>query len=82
MKRPLYICFKRILTGLFTAVLFNAAHAGGGPGHALRFNNSANHVLVAHTNALNAYPLTVTAWFQVIPGAPLTMDLVKNRQEI
>ena len=55
-----------------------AAFADGGPGYALSFINTIGSVSVPHTNALNAYPLTVTAWFQIMPPNAITVDLVKK----
>lgn len=61
---------------LLTTCLVRAA---GGPGYALLFNNTQKYVVVPHTNALNAYPLTVTAWFYAAQaGGPLSVDLVKK----
>ena len=36
------------------------------PGTALRFDGAASYASVAHNAALNAYPLTVTAWFHCL----------------
>jgi len=50
----------------FVLLLLTAqfAHAAGGPGAALNFNGGDNYVSVPHAAALNAYPLTLTAWFK------------------
>src|SRR5437016_4869715 len=60
------LLFSRRLSHLllaFVTVLVPAAHGAGGPGYALNFDYSASYVSVPQNPVLNAYPLTVTAWF-------------------
>jgi hypothetical protein len=55
------------------------ARADGGPGNALFFGDALGKVSVAHTNALNAYPLTVMVWFRFLPFSPPgSVDLVRK----
>src|SRR5437868_13712193 len=51
--------FQRILGLALCLVGFSAAAL---PGTALRFNGVNSYASVANNSALNAYPLTVTAW--------------------
>lgn len=41
------------------------------PGTCLQFNGTNGYVTIAHTAALNAYPLTITAWIKTLRNAPL-----------
>ncbi len=52
----------------FLLRVLSPAFAAGGPGNALSFNG-ASYVDVQHTNSLNAYPLTVTAWINTFAPA-------------
>ncbi|HTY86701.1 MAG TPA: FG-GAP-like repeat-containing protein [Candidatus Acidoferrum sp.] len=64
---------------MLVALSLDGAFAGGGPGNALQFSDSSGNVSVAHSNALNAYPFTVTAWFRFFPFSPPgNVDLVKK----
>ncbi|HOX57255.1 MAG TPA: FG-GAP-like repeat-containing protein [Candidatus Paceibacterota bacterium] len=53
---------KKLCLLLLLKVKF--ARADGGPGNALLFAHTVHSVSVPHAIALNAYPFTVTAWFQ------------------
>lgn len=44
----------------------------------LRFNGSGGFVQVAHDNALNAYPLTATAWFRTTDANPAFVGIVSK----
>lgn len=68
---PSFFAFLCVLCGQLRSsslVLFlltpQLALAAGGPGAALNFNGGGNYVSVPHAAALNAYPLTVTAWIK------------------
>ena len=84
MCRLLRVCrhavnSKRLVfqRSLFAALAFAAcgiasrAHAQSGPGFALQFNGTNNYVSVAHNTALNAYPLTITAWIKTSHNAAI-----------
>ena len=49
---------------LWLVVCSPAATAQSLSGSALRFDGTNGYVSVPHTNALNAYPLTITAWLR------------------
>ena len=42
---------------------------GSSPGTCLQFNGTNGYVSVAHNAALNAYPLTITAWIKTLHNA-------------
>src|ERR1017187_2853035 len=56
------ILFRRI--GWLWVCLLTALSASALPGTALRFNGTGSYASVAHNPALDAYPMTVTAWFR------------------
>src|SRR5947209_2683040 len=64
---------------VFMSGLLPAAHGAGGPGFALSFD-SASYVSVPHNAALNAYPLTVTAWIHTFQsnGRPGLVNKFQN----
>jgi hypothetical protein len=66
MKTAIPFCAR----GLFVAVLASAqisfVHAAN---YALRFMGASDYAWVAHHDALNAYPFTVTAWFRTSQGS-------------
>jgi len=49
-----------------------------GQGDALRFNGSSSYVQVPHNTSLNAYPLTVTAWFRTTNAGAVLQGLVSK----
>ena len=66
----------RIVASLFMAVV--AASAQVSPGNCLRFNGTNGYVAVASDAALNAYPLTITAWVRTSRTA-LLYDGIVNK---
>jgi len=48
------------------------------PGNCLRFNGTNGYVSVPHDPALNAYPLTITAWVRTLRTAPLYDGIVNK----
>jgi hypothetical protein len=52
------LCFLVLLSGAVARAQI------GGPGNALTFNGTSAYALVTYSPALDAYPLTVTAWFK------------------
>src|SRR5262245_51075171 len=52
------LCFLVLLSGPV------ARAQVGGPGNALNFNGTSAYAVMSHSAALDAYPLTVTAWFK------------------
>src|ERR1700744_177722 len=64
---------NRWWTLAFLAVvgLFTQDAGASSPGTCLQFNGSTGYVSVAHAPALNAYPLTITAWIKTLHSAPL-----------
>jgi hypothetical protein len=62
MKNPL---FSRVLWVWLGLAAFSAAAL---PGTALRFNGVNSYASVLPNGALNAYPLTVSAWFRCTPN--------------
>jgi hypothetical protein len=64
MKTSLLLLVRSVLGLALATALVGTAQAVGGPGYALSFTGSGENVFVPHDPALNAYPLTVTAWFR------------------
>ncbi len=54
------------------------ARAQSGAGACLRFNGTNGYVAVPHDAALNAYPLTITAWVRTFRTAPLYDGIVNK----
>ena len=59
----------QVLAGLMAAALlawgvFAPAAQASSPGTALQFQDAGDYVRVPHAPALNAYPLTITAWIK------------------
>src|SRR5215510_4907793 len=57
-KCPLIFFLLLVLSGSL------ARAQSAGPGNAVNFNGVTGYAVTSHSPALNAYPLTVTAWFK------------------
>lgn len=67
----------RLFAGLIAWVAL-AGHAMADPGSALRFEGTNGYVEVPHHASLNAYPLTVTAWFRTTNNSATAQGLVSK----
>ncbi|MBI3853437.1 MAG: VCBS repeat-containing protein [Verrucomicrobia bacterium] len=56
---------KTLFASNLLLMLAVCAHGDGGPGYALSFNPTSS-VSVPHDSALNAYPITITAWIETV----------------
>ena len=48
------------------------------PGNSLRFNGTNTYVSIPHNAALNAYPLTITAWVKTLRNSSLVDGIVSK----
>lgn len=63
---------RRLLLSLFLpGFLVGAAQAQITAGNCVRFNGTNGYISVPHDAALNAYPLTITAWVRTSRNVPL-----------
>ncbi len=79
----LFVKLRFILTNLRTCALLlacplAASAAQAGAGNALQFDGGTNYVQVANNSILNAYPITVTAWFRSTNSSPAAQGLVSK----
>ncbi len=70
LKQPAALKFF-LLASALSAWFGLSFNVQAGPGSALSFNGTNNYVTVANNAALDAYPLTVTAWIRTKRTAPL-----------
>ena len=71
------VCRLVRLVGLLLLVAASA-ESQVAPGNGLRFNGTNGYVSVPHDAALNAFPLTVTAWVRTSRTAPLYDGIVNK----
>jgi hypothetical protein len=60
---------RTVIATVWVMLAAVSVRAQEGAGHALRFDGAGDNVLVPHTNALNAFPLTVTCWLRTTQSA-------------
>ncbi|MEO6036756.1 MAG: LamG domain-containing protein, partial [Verrucomicrobiota bacterium] len=75
-KRKLLNGF-RLFAALLGFALFNC-NASADAGSALRFNGTNTYVTVPHSPALNAFPLTITAWVKTLRNSPQVDGIVSK----
>ena len=68
----------RWLAALVCAAALAPLGALAGPGSALQFDGLHGYVQVAHNTNLNAFPLTVTAWFRTTNAAAAVSGIVSK----
>src|SRR6266550_9578622 len=67
-----------VVTGCLFAGGLSSALAQSAAGTALRFDGVDDYVMVPHDAALNAYPLTITAWVKTLHNTNLYEGIVKK----
>jgi hypothetical protein len=78
---------NRTITKLFkggAAILVCATmllRAQADPGTALHFNGTNSYVSVPHSPALNAYPLTITAWVRTLRNTSQVDGIICKYQD-
>ncbi|HVM48468.1 MAG TPA: LamG domain-containing protein, partial [Candidatus Acidoferrum sp.] len=69
---------RRFCAWMMGCILLVCAARGALPGTCLQFNGTNGYVSVPHNAALNAYPLTITAWIKTARNAALYDGIVSK----